>query len=935
MEEVLLYGPLLLFAIFGVPTLAIMSFVRTGRLRRDIDALRARLDSLAPAATAPIASATPAPARPELPPEAAGVPLFEPEPVQPAARAPSPAAPAAEPSPPAPPTVEAAAAAAPKASIFSEGATVRWATKLGGLAMALGGVFFVQYSIEAELIGPTARVVLGALFGIALIGGAEWLRQRPLPRGVPIVADLDPTLPPAAMAAAGVSILFASVFAGYALYDLVPQLLAFLLLAGIAAVAVGLSLLHGPYIALLGLVGAFVLPALVPSEQPSAVNLFVYLLLVVAGALAVVRYKAWWWLAWAALAGASIWPLLWFSDAWRSGDTLPIGLYIVLVAGLFVYWLGASLPPAPPPAAEPAAEPGNEEYRPAPITLPAGHAVVWSAAAVSALLMFCLVRMAYYEALSLALLGALCGLYGFVGRRNETFDRLAGIAALAAVATLAAWHVPQLVEQRPLPLGTAGGEPTGFIPGPIVAPELAAFSLASALFAALFGVGGYAALWGAARPGLWAATSAVGSVAVAAVAYWRSADFEVSLLWAAVSLGLAAAALAAATRVAAHRERPGMDDALAVYAIAVIAAATLAMTTVFRLYWLSVALAAQLPALAWVRRKVEVKWMALPAMVIAGAVLARLLLNTRLLDYPIGTTPIFNWLLYGYGLPILAFIFAAREFSRLGEDKWLILLLEAGAIVLSLAFISLEIRHLIGGGTLKHPVYDLLEQSLQSIAWLGVALGLHILHARRGGLALAWGWRIIAGAAAAHVVFFQLVLSNPLFDDAPIGGLPIVNLLFLAYAAPAAFAVVFALRFRRLEWARLATATGIGALALAFFYLSCEVRRAFQGTQIGVERLTSDGEWYAYSVAWLAFGAALLGLGIRMDRQVLRHASLAVIALTVLKVFLSDMSTLTGLYRAASFIGLGACLVALGWLYQRFVFAPRATAAGNGATTST
>ena len=52
----------------------------------------------------------------------------------------------------------------------------------------------------------------------------------------------------------------------------------------------------------------------------------------------------------------------------------------------------------------------------------------------------------------------------------------------------------------------------------------------------------------------------------------------------------------------------------------------------------------------------------------------------------------------------------------------------------------------------------------------------------------------------------------------------------------------------------------------------------------------------------------------------LRWASLAVIALAVAKVFLIDMSALTGLWRALSFLGLGGCLIALGWAYQRFVF---------------
>ncbi len=44
------------------------------------------------------------------------------------------------------------------------------------------------------------------------------------------------------------------------------------------------------------------------------------------------------------------------------------------------------------------------------------------------------------------------------------------------------------------------------------------------------------------------------------------------------------------------------------------------------------------------------------------------------------------------------------------------------------------------------------------------------------------------------------------------------------------------------------------------------------------------------------------------------------IALTILKAFMIDMSTLTGVYRALSFMCLGLVLVAIGWLYQRILF---------------
>src|SRR3546814_13728180 len=54
---------------------------------------------------------------------------------------------------------------------------------------------------------------------------------------------------------------------------------------------------------------------------------------------------------------------------------------------------------------------------------------------------------------------------------------------------------------------------------PIVPPELEGFVFASIGFGAGFAVAGFVALWGARRPGWWAAISAGTPVAVLAIAY--------------------------------------------------------------------------------------------------------------------------------------------------------------------------------------------------------------------------------------------------------------------------------------------------------------------------------------------------------------------------------------------------------------------------------
>lgn len=51
--------------------------------------------------------------------------------------------------------------------------------------------------------------------------------------------------------------------------------------------------------------------------------------------------------------------------------------------------------------------------------------------------------------------------------------------------------------------------------------------------------------------------------------------------------------------------------------------------------------------------------------------------------------------------------------------------------------------------------------------------------------------------------------------------------------------------------------------------------------------------------------------------QNLYRAGMALLGVVIAKLFLVDMSGLEGLLRAASFMGLGLCLLALAWLHRR------------------
>ncbi len=124
-------------------------------------------------------------------------------------------------------------------------------------------------------------------------------------------------------------------------------------------------------------------------------------------------------------------------------------------------------------------------------------------------------------------------------------------------------------------------------------------------------------------------------------------------------------------------------------------------------------------------------------------------------------------------------------------------------------------------------------------------------------------------------------------------------------------------RRRRPRWYSLSSA--ILSLLLLSAYLGLAIRRIFAGPQLASWVGFTQGEQWSYSVALLAIGILLLGLGIVFNNRVARLASAVYLVLAVLKVFIVDLANLEGVMRALSFIGLGLVLIGIGLVYQRLL----------------
>ena len=275
----------------------------------------------------------------------------------------------------------------------------------------------------------------------------------------------------------------------------------------------------------------------------------------------------------------------------------------------------------------------------------------------------------------------------------------------------------------------------------------------------------------------------------------------------------------------------------------------------------------------------------------------------------ISTTPIFNELLFGFGIAIAALALAAWISVRSERLHQATL---AGALILGFALIGLEIRHFAHGGNIYVDQLSLSEVSGYAITYLGMAVSFAWRLSTRGVL---YKFAEYAGAGLGAL---SLVVSGFLLTSEAAPGVPILNLLFPAFAMPALLLAIYASVLRRTGRIGEAPFWGWAAIVAGFFWVTLETHRMLVGADLTVDT-SGEGVW-AYSIGWILYAFFLLFWGTLRKRSSARYASLAVLTLAVGKVFLLDLSLLVGVVRAASFIGLGVCLIGIALFYQRYVF---------------
>jgi len=124
-----------------------------------------------------------------------------------------------------------------------------------------------------------------------------------------------------------------------------------------------------------------------------------------------------------------------------------------------------------------------------------------------------------------------------------------------------------------------------------------------------------------------------------------------------------------------------------------------------------------------------------------------------------------------------------------------------------------------------------------------------------------------------------------------------------------------------LSWSRLAVGAAIVSNVLVLLAVGWEIHSYWA-------RTGAAGDWrsmrdaridaqFTYSAFFMLFGGLLLAAGFWRRSAFLRWQALLLLAATIAKVFLVDVSELSQGYRILSFLGLGVLLLAVSFLYQR------------------
>jgi uncharacterized membrane protein len=158
-----------------------------------------------------------------------------------------------------------------------------WLMRVGIVALVAGVGYFLKWSMDHGLLGPTARVAMSVVFGLGMLtGGMRLLGRRWNVLGQGFVGG-------------GLATLYFSMYAlgpRYHLVESLPLVFGLMILVTVAAGVLSLSA-NSMLVAIFGIIGGFCTPILLQTGEPRFLVLYGYLFLLNLGVLAIGHLRQW------------------------------------------------------------------------------------------------------------------------------------------------------------------------------------------------------------------------------------------------------------------------------------------------------------------------------------------------------------------------------------------------------------------------------------------------------------------------------------------------------------------------------------------------------------------------------------------------------------------------------------------------------------------
>lgn len=840
---------------------------------------------------------------------------------------------------------------------------VRGAAVVGAGALGLAGLLLFKYSVEQGLLSPQIRVIAAVLTGLASILGSEPLRRRS-----PAGAN--------ALAAGGIVVLYGAVWAANTLYSLVAAIPAVSLMVLITLVC-GVLAVRRPsqVIAVIGLAGGFATPLLVAPTDAGPFGLFSYILLLDAGILWLALRQRWPVLGALAMLGTGLHQALWILVE-MDAATAVLGLGVL---GVFTVvflattgtstratglaWRITEVGALVVPFLLALRFAGDTDLQP-PAQL----------AALVVLLVLSGVVLGWRQNRPGMANGSIAGALGVVGVWLVNLDSdptgsalwipVAIVAALPLIAQLAV-ELSLRAAERPstadaVLLASLGGScllvvatathseavwpflvawivhATVLVRHGLRLPERGWTHLAAGL---ILGIGTLAVVPESDLP---PTTVLVVFLALAVLAQLvvLALRQQSTVRWTVHGAGAATAAMLFGTvLVPVDAQVPGAVVALATAAILGLGLLLVATHGSSGGWAITAVVMTALVHLTMVSISSTARGTGAPALAVLAAAVVLFSAWPLLTGVALRSTRR-AWYGAAAAGPLWFLPMAIVWKDTFGDDA--LGLLPVGLAAVSVAMLA-SVRAVWKGddpvrteavvwfaaaalGLVSIAVPLQLEREWITVGWAINAVAVLALWRRLDHAGLKYLGLVLLAAVTVRLVANPWVLS---YHSA--GGTILINWLAYTYLIPAVALLASAGLLRRFEVARLrsweparpfaAPACGLAAVAVIFVWINLAIVHAFTASgslQLTLERLPARD--LTTSLAWAGYAVVLLVLGLSRSSRQLRWVSLALLVVTILKVFLHDLGELEDLYRVASLVGLAGSLIAVSIFYQRFAF---------------